>query len=69
METEDGVLVIRRILVRHRLAVPGDLRGMVEEVHRDYPLRSPLYRTLHHCIDIGTSYEIVAAAGSDLGGL
>lgn len=69
METEDGVLVIRRILVRHRLVVPVDLKDVVEEVHREYPLRCPLYRTLHHCIDIGTSYEIVATAGSDLGGL
>jgi len=58
VETEDGVLVIRRILVRHHLAVPEDVRGVVEQVHRDYPLHCPLYRTLHRCIDIRTSYEI-----------
>jgi hypothetical protein len=60
VETEDGVLVIRRIFVRHRLVVPEDVSGVVEEVHKDYPLHCPLYRTLHRCIDIRTSYEVVS---------
>ena len=62
METEDGVLVIRRIFVRHRLAAPEDVRNTVEEVHRTYPMHCPLYRTLHRCIEFKISYELVPAA-------
>ncbi len=62
METEDGVLVIRRIFVRHRLAAPEDVRNTVEEVHRTYPMHCPLYRTLYRCIEFKISYELVPAA-------
>ena len=61
VESEDGVLVIRRIVVHHRLAAPGEQRSIIEEVHQAYPLRCPLYRTLHRCIDFRISYELVAA--------
>jgi hypothetical protein len=37
VETEDGVLVIGRILVHHRLMAQEEVRGVVEEVHNDYP--------------------------------
>ncbi|HVP44661.1 MAG TPA: hypothetical protein VMS96_14615 [Terriglobales bacterium] len=59
VETEDGVLVIRRIRVHHRLAVPAEAGDVVREVHQQYPLQCPLYRTLHRCIDISTTYELV----------
>ncbi len=62
METEDGVLVIRRIFVHHRLVAPEDVRNTVEEVHRTYPMHCPLYRTLHRCIEFKISYQLVAAA-------
>lgn len=65
VETEEGVLVIRRIFVHHRLTVPEDARGVVEEVNSLYPMRCPLYRTLHRCIDIETSYELVPSPASD----
>jgi hypothetical protein len=58
VETEDGVLVIRRIFVHHRLAAPEDLRGVIEEVHKVYPMQCPLYRTLHRCINFKISYEL-----------
>ncbi len=64
METEDGVLVVRRIRVHHRLAVPPEAGDVVREVHQNYKMQCPLYRTLHRCIDISTTYELVAPAGS-----
>ena len=60
VETEDGVLVIRRVFVHHRLAVPEHSRNTVEEVHRTYPMQCPLYRTLHRCIEFKVSYELIA---------
>ena len=65
VETEDGVLVIRRIFVRHQLMAPEDVRGVVEAVHSEYPLHCPLYRTLHRCIDITTSFELVPSPASE----
>ena len=62
VETEEGVLVIRRILVHHRLAVPEDARNTIEDIHRTYPMHCPLYRTLHRCIEFKLSYELVPAA-------
>lgn len=65
VESEEGVLVIRRISVQHRLALSEDVRGIVEEVHSSYPMRCPLYRTLHRCIEIETSFELVPSPASD----
>ena len=62
VETDDGVLVIRRIFVHHRLAVPENVRSVVDEVHKAYPLHCPLYRTLYRCIEFTTSYELVPTA-------
>jgi uncharacterized OsmC-like protein len=66
VETEDGILVIRRIFVHHRLAASEDVRNVVEEVHRSYAMHCPLYRTLHRCIEFKISYQLVpaVAAGS-----
>ena len=61
VETEDGVLVIRRIFVRHQLVASEDARGVVEEVHQAYPMRCPLFRTLHRCIEFKISYELTPA--------
>ena len=62
VETEEGVLVIHRILVHHRLIAPEDARNTIEDVHRTYPMQCPLYRTLHRCIEFKLSYELVPAA-------
>ena len=64
VETEDGVLVIRRIFVHHRLKTSQDVRNTVEEVHKNYPMHCPLYRTLHRCIEFKVSYELVSAANA-----
>ncbi len=59
IETEDGVLVIRRIHVVLRLIAPEDARETVERVHGMYPMRCPLYRTLHHAIALSSNVELV----------
>ena len=62
VETEEGVLIIRRILVHHRLAAPEEAHNTIEDVHRTYPMHCPLYRTLYRCIEFKLSYELVPAA-------
>jgi len=59
VETEDGVLVIRRIHVALRLAAPEEVRETVERVHGFYAMRCPLYRTLHGAIALSSSFELV----------
>ena len=59
VEKEDGVLVIRRIHVRMRLAAATEVSDTVERVHGFYAMRCPLYRTLHNAIQLSSSYELV----------
>jgi uncharacterized OsmC-like protein len=61
VETEDGVLVIRRIHVAMRLAAPESAREPVERTHGVYAMRCPLYRTLYKTIQLTSSYELVSA--------
>jgi len=60
VESEEGVLVVRRIHVTMKLAAGADVRETVERVHGMYAMRCPLYRTLHNAITITTSYELAA---------
>ena len=57
VETEDGVLVIRRIHVVLRLAAAQEHRETIERVHGVYAMRCPLYRTLHGAIALSSSWE------------
>ena len=59
METDEGVLVIRRIHVAMRLAAPEDARATVDRVHSVYAMRCPLYRTLHDAIALSSSVELI----------
>ena len=58
VETEEGVLVIRRIHVK-RLAAPADLRGKVDRVHEMYEMHCPLFRTLDKAIQLTSSWTLV----------
>ena len=60
VETEEGVLVIRRIHVAMRLSAPEDARTTVDRVHGVYAMRCPLYRTLHEAIALSSSVELIA---------
>jgi len=59
VETDEGVLVIRRIHVAMRLAAPAEARPTVDRVHEVYAMRCPLYRTLHGAIALSSSVELV----------
>lgn len=60
VETEEGVLVIRRIHVAMRLVAPEVSRETVERTHSIYAMHCPLYRTLHKAIQLTSSFELVA---------
>ena len=60
VETEEGVLVIRRIHVAMRLVASSDAKEIVERTHGLYAMSCPLYRTLHNAIQLTSSVEIVA---------
>ena len=62
VETEDNVLVIRRIHVAMRLTAQESARETVERVHGFYAMRCPLYRTLHNAIQLSSSFTIEAPA-------
>ena len=64
VEEEEGVLVIRRIHVAMRLAAPEEAREKVERVHAIYPMKCPLYRTLHTAIRLTSSFELVTPTPS-----
>ena len=64
VETEEGVLVIRRIHVAMRLEAPEAATETVERVHGMYAMRCPLYRTLHNTIQLSSSYELVPVGAS-----
>ena len=60
VETEDGVLVIRRVHVAMKLAAPMEARETMDRVHGVYAMRCPLYRTLHTAIALSSSVELIA---------
>jgi uncharacterized OsmC-like protein len=60
VETEDGVLVIRRIHVAMRLVAPERARETVERTHGVYAMHCPLYRTLYKAIQLSSSFELAA---------
>ncbi|HEV3060252.1 MAG TPA: hypothetical protein VGY48_18560 [Vicinamibacterales bacterium] len=67
VETEDGVLVIRRIKVAMRLKASADDRDTIERVHGFYAMRCPLYRTLHGAIALSSTVDIVPTTMASAG--
>ena len=61
VETEGGVLVIRRIHVAAQLMATEANRETVDRVHGFYAMNCPLYRTLHSAITLSSAVEIVAS--------
>ncbi len=59
VETDEGVLVIRRIHVTMQLVAPEHARATVDRVHGVYPMRCPLYRTLHNTIALSSSVQLI----------
>lgn len=61
VESEEGVLVIRRIHVAMKLVASERSRDTVERVHGIYAMRCPLYRTLHGVIQLSSSYQLISS--------
>jgi uncharacterized OsmC-like protein len=62
VETEEGVLVIRRIHVAMYLVAPQEVKERVERVHKIYAMHCPLYRTMHKAIQLTSSVQLVGTA-------
>jgi len=60
VEKEDGVLVIKRIHVLYELTADTRKRELIQRVYQMHQLRCPVYKTLHHCIDITTELHLSA---------
>ena len=54
IETEEGVLVIRRIHTRLLLKAAGEQRATAERVHGMFAERCPVYRSLRNAIAMTT---------------
>jgi uncharacterized OsmC-like protein len=59
IETDDGVLVIRRIHVAFKLRAEEAARETVERVHGFFAGKCPVYKSLSPAINITSSYTIV----------
>jgi uncharacterized OsmC-like protein len=68
VETEEGVLVIRRIHVSMTLKAAEETRSTVARVHEMYAMRCPLYRSLHGAIQLTSSFELKPDGESGGGG-
>ena len=62
VETEEGVLVIRRIHVGMYLVASEEIKERVERLHEIYAMHCPLYRTLHKAIQLTSSVQLVGTA-------
>lgn len=58
VETEDNVLVVKRIHVIYTLRAPKEARETIERVHGMHAMHCPLYRTLHNAIAITTEVRL-----------
>ena len=59
IETDEGVLVIRRVHVSMKLRASPESRETIDRVFGMYADRCPLYRTLKPAFAITSSYELV----------
>ena len=59
IESDDGVLVIRRIHVAFSLRASEALRDTVERVHGFFAPKCPVYKSLSPAIEITSSYSIL----------
>ena len=64
IESDGGVLVIRRVHVRFLLKAAEDVRDTVERVHSVYKEKCPVYRSLRPAFEITSACELVPDAGA-----
>jgi uncharacterized OsmC-like protein len=58
IESDLGVLVIRRVHVHHFLDAAEQVREVVERVHRVYAEKCPVYKTLRPAFEITSDFEL-----------
>jgi uncharacterized OsmC-like protein len=59
VETDGGVLIIKRIHVAMQLRASEDDREVVERVHGVFANKCPVFRSIGPAIEITSSYELV----------
>ncbi|WP_419950976.1 OsmC family protein [Candidatus Palauibacter sp.] len=59
VETEEGVLVIRRIHARYRLRADEAHADAIRRAFEAHPPKCPVYRTLSGSIDITTELDLL----------
>ena len=59
VESDEGVLVIRRIHVGFKLRAPEEARATIERVHGFFAPKCPVYRSLSPAIQITSSYTLL----------
>ncbi len=63
IESDNGVLIIRRVHVRFLLKASENVRDTVERVHSVYKDKCPVYRTLQPAMEITSAFELVEDSG------
>jgi uncharacterized OsmC-like protein len=58
IESDNGVLVIRKVHVHYSLAESESVRETVERVHRVYADQCPVYKTLRPAFEITSDCEL-----------
>lgn len=58
METEDGVLVLKRIRVRYFLRLPAGTEETARRVHEVHHRGCPVYRSIAGCVEISTELDV-----------
>jgi uncharacterized OsmC-like protein len=59
IESEDGVLIIRRIHVDMKLRAREDAREAIDRVHGFFASKCPVFRSLSAAIAITSSYTLL----------
>ena len=65
IESDQGVLVIRRVHVHYLLDGVEQVREIVERVHRVYADKCPVYRTLRPAFEITSDFELTGTTATE----
>ena len=65
IESDQGVLVIRRVHVHYLLDGVEQIRETVERVHRVYADKCPVYKTLQNAFEIKSDFELTTSNATE----
>jgi uncharacterized OsmC-like protein len=65
IESDNEVLVIRRVHVHYFLAEAESVRETVERVHRVYADKCPVYKTLRPAFEITSDFELTTSSATE----